>query len=204
MVKLNPVGVGTMFIDNQFDVDTVLMSMAFAVASQSLSNKRKVGAVVVDKQGRIVSYGYNHDQFNPTGVIDDSNCKHAEVAALESIVEDTRGPFTLYTTKEPCVSCANFITRSKVKEVVYSQTDDKDHTGVRTLQRARVATRCHNVVVIAKVPSEDELQQKDSVMATEECALGSHTHGTYVWPDATEEIPIIQQPVHIGTFIGVA
>lgn len=79
-----------------------IIGYVFGEAAKSNVEKRKVGCVITDSQGRVVGKGYNTDKL------------HAEVNAcryLESILTAnqllTERPFTVYVSHEPCPDCAS-------------------------------------------------------------------------------------------------
>lgn len=81
------------------------MEVARAVAAKS-AETTKVGAVVVDSAGAIVSVGFNH--WGPCGL------KHADEAALKQVPPNS----TLYVTVAPCYACADLILLYDIKRVV--------------------------------------------------------------------------------------
>ena len=97
-----------------------------------------VGAVVVDREGRLVGEGYHAAKGEP----------HAEEIALRQAADRARGA-TLYVNLEPCThahrnpSCAEALIEAGVRRAVISMTDPDDRVrgaGVRALESARVQT----------------------------------------------------------------
>jgi len=94
-------------------------------ASRRSKDTTKVGAVIADKQNRIVGTGYNGME---PGVIETtemwkkpqkySRVRHAEINALNHSVTDVRG-CTLATTLFPCAACAAAIGNAGIKRVLY-------------------------------------------------------------------------------------
>ncbi len=122
--------------------DEYFMEIAHVVAKRSNCSRRKVGAVVMNRN-HILSAGYNG---TPRGVkncfeggcprcagktpsgkgLDECLCTHAEQnaicqAALHGVAIDGA---TLYVTISPCLICAKLIINAGIREVVY----DGDYT----------------------------------------------------------------------------
>ncbi len=79
-----------------------------------------VGAVIVDKEGEIVSRAYNR--------MEHTHCQtgHAEVRAIERACAK-RGDWrldgcTIYITLEPCLMCFGLICLSRFKTIIYGAT----------------------------------------------------------------------------------
>ncbi len=102
----------------------------------AVSPNPMVGAVIV-KNGRIIAEGYHKKYGGP----------HAEVDALNNVVEDVRGAF-LYCNLEPCCHtnkqtppCVPFIINKEIAKVVISNSDpnpDVNGEGVKKLRAAGI------------------------------------------------------------------
>ena len=97
-----------------------------------------VGAVVLDREGRLAGEGFHHAKGQP----------HAEEEALQQAGERAKGG-TLYVSLEPCVhahrnpSCADLIIASGVYRVVISMPDPDSRVrgaGIEALDAAHVRT----------------------------------------------------------------
>ena len=111
------------------------MELAEHVAQWSKDPSTKVGCVIVDKQNRVVSLGFNGF---PRGVRDhdlrymDKETKylfvaHAERNALDNALLSVEG-CTLYSPLLPCNECAKSIIQKGIKKVVsYVPEDDRPH-----------------------------------------------------------------------------
>ena len=83
-----------------------------------------VGAVIVDKNGKIIAEAYNRREElrSPTA--------HAELLAIEQAAERLQSrrlsDCTLYVTLEPCPMCAGAIMNAQLKRLVYGAFDDKN------------------------------------------------------------------------------
>lgn len=103
--------------------DTRFIDLAKLVASWSKDPSTQVGAVIVDKDKRIVSTGFNGF---PQGVDDEATNRdikllrtiHAEENALLFARRDVTG-MTVYVTRPPCARCAAKLIQSGVSRVVY-------------------------------------------------------------------------------------
>lgn len=107
------------------------MELAEHVASWSKDPSTKVGCVIVDKQNRVVSLGFNGF---PRGVKDinlrymDKETKylfvaHAERNALDNAPLSVEG-CTLYSPLLPCNECAKSIIQKGIKKVVSYEPDE--------------------------------------------------------------------------------
>lgn len=103
--------------------DARFIDLAKLVASWSKDPSTQVGAVIVDKDKRIVSTGFNGF---PQGVDDEATDRdikllrtiHAEENALLFARRDVTG-MTVYVTRPPCARCAAKLIQSGVSRVVY-------------------------------------------------------------------------------------
>jgi len=111
------------------------MDLANHVATWSKDPSTQVGCVIVDKQNRVVSLGFNGF---PRGVKDiasryqDKDTKylfvaHAERNALDNAPLSVEG-CTLYSPLLPCNECAKSIIQKGIKKVIsYHPTEDRPH-----------------------------------------------------------------------------
>lgn len=103
--------------------DEYFIGLTKFAATRSKDPKTQVGAVIVDKDNRILSIGYNG---MPSGIEDDDKhwsqkhlyVSHAEANAISFCKGDLEGA-TLYVTFLPCNECAKRIIQNKIKRVVY-------------------------------------------------------------------------------------
>jgi tRNA(adenine34) deaminase len=100
------------------------MSLALIEAEKAFENAEvPVGALIVNKDGQIVSRAYNLKETlnDPTA--------HAEILAIREAcisINDWRlTEHTLYVTKEPCVMCAGAILSARIGRLVYGCLDAK-------------------------------------------------------------------------------
>lgn len=103
--------------------DETWMKLALAQAdSAAASGDVPVGAVIVDRNGDLLSEGRNRRELegDPTA--------HAEIDALRRASKRLghwRIEGTLYVTLEPCVMCAGALVASRILRVVYGALDPK-------------------------------------------------------------------------------
>src|SRR5215470_5047711 len=110
-----------------------------AKADYRTSPNPMVGAVVLDKDGRVVGEGYHKAKGQP----------HAEQEALAQAGDRARGG-TLYVSLEPCTHahrepcCADAVIASGIYRAVISMADPDERVrgaGIKALEHAGVRTR---------------------------------------------------------------
>lgn len=107
------------------------MDMAHLVATWSKDPSSKVGAVIVDKNRRIISTGYNGLAIGVEDSIErltnrDIKYKiilHAEENAIMFAKRDLSGCSLYVTTLPPCAHCASLIIQSGIKTVYACKSD---------------------------------------------------------------------------------
>lgn len=111
--------------------DSRFMGIAKEVATWSKDPSTKVGCVIVNQYGQVVSTGYNG---LPRGVDDDPSryanrevkyrmVVHAELNAILQAGGDIRGG-TAYVTHPPCSQCAACLIQAGIVRVVTNKPDD--------------------------------------------------------------------------------
>ena len=105
-------------------VDEEYMTVCIELAKKAAEKGEcPVGAIVIDKDGKIIGKGYNKREagFMPTA--------HAEILAIEEAsrkMKSWRLPdCTLYVTLESCPMCAGAIINARIKRLVYGAFDEK-------------------------------------------------------------------------------
>lgn len=105
-------------------VDSSAMGRALDLAAEAAAaDEIPVGAVVLDREGRIIGEGRNDREktHDPTG--------HAEVLALRQAAASAGSwnleGHTLVVTLEPCLMCAGAILQARIARVVFGAWDDK-------------------------------------------------------------------------------
>jgi len=98
---------------------------------------RKVGCCILNKNGRVLSVGYNGlpSKFSAAGDFwkdRDSRRKymlHAEINAL-SLIRESDDPNLLACTLLPCPSCATAIIAHGIKNVIYIDNYESDSSSI--------------------------------------------------------------------------
>ena len=130
--------------------DERYINLAKHIADWSKDPSTKVGAVIVDDKGRIVSLGFNGfpQKISDNERLNDRDEKynvivHAEANAILFANKDLSG-YTIYTYPfQPCSRCAGLIIQSGIKRVVTIRDENprwqKDfHTSEQMLIEAGV------------------------------------------------------------------
>jgi len=117
-------------------------------ATRSEDMHKKVGACILDKEGRVLSVGYNG--LTPKLNVDINFWKnrehrrdyviHAEANAL-SLIKKQDNPYLIATTLLPCSHCATNIACYGIKIVVYNEEYEKD-------QKAKDIFKFYNIELI--------------------------------------------------------
>ena len=131
---------------NNFDkFDEFYMNTALNVAKLSYCERRKVGAVIVDKdKNNILSFGYNGTPSGEDNVCEIDNLTkpeviHAEVNAIAKVAKSNNSTegCTMYITLSPCVDCAKVIIQSGIKTVYYLE-EYKSKKGLELLEKTGI------------------------------------------------------------------
>lgn len=112
----------------QIDWDTYYLAQCFLVSVRSIDESTKCGAVIVSKDNRVLSQGYNGPVKNSIdeGFRTDRPYKyyvtpHAEenaILAYNGSYQDICGS-TIYVTGKPCHKCTRMILQKGIARVVY-------------------------------------------------------------------------------------
>lgn len=139
--------------------DTYFMALASLAAHRSNCMKRRVGCVLVGRERRVISTGYNGtprgirncadggcprcNEGNSSGVgLATCLCIHAEEnALLEAGRERIRDGAVLYCDTCPCLTCSIKICQVGISEVVYSQGYSMDNETAAVFSQAGVKLR---------------------------------------------------------------
>lgn len=116
--------------------DEVYLQMTDTIATRSTCPRRQVGCIIVDKNGRILSTGYNGvaagrphcnegracpgaGLSSGTG-LDACEAIHAEQNAI-LLLPDPKLADTIYVSAFPCASCMKLLLGTSAKRIVYRQ-----------------------------------------------------------------------------------
>lgn len=137
-------------------LDEYFMEIAHVVAKRATCARRKVGCVIVDGNGYILSTGYNGLPKGFPHCIDQP-CEGAHCAsgtglelcmslhAEQNAIARLREPFqaqTLYCTTAPCISCVKLILATSIGRIVFAS--DYPSSGGELFKRAGGIWRQHN------------------------------------------------------------
>jgi dCMP deaminase len=117
--------------------EKMAMNFAIQAAQRSEDLYKKVGACILNKDGRILSIGYNGllpKQKLPKSFWDNRDSRraymiHAETNALSCITRYDN-PFLLASTLLPCSSCATNIASYGIKKIIYIEDYAKDKSAI--------------------------------------------------------------------------
>lgn len=131
--------------------DESMMELAGVISKRSTCPRRQVGAVLVDKYGRVLSMGHNgvargephcsegHScggEFYSSGTgLEACHACHAEMNAL-IFCPDVERIDTLYVTTSPCDLCIRYLINTSCRRIVY-----REHYDERPIQRWKRAHR---------------------------------------------------------------
>ncbi|OAQ61749.1 deoxycytidylate deaminase [Pochonia chlamydosporia 170] len=139
--------------------DTYFMALASLAAQRSNCMKRRVGCVLVGRERRVISTGYNGtprgirncadggcprcNEGNSSGVgLATCLCIHAEEnALLEAGRERIRDGAVLYCDTCPCLTCSIKICQVGISEVVYAHGYSMDRETAAVFSQAGVKLR---------------------------------------------------------------
>lgn len=116
-------------------IHETMLELAHVWAKRGTCAKRQVGCVIVDKQGYVLSSGYNgqprgmthctHKEPCPAFYNHEMSCVaiHAEINALIRC-PDVEKAYAIYITAPPCDKCRLAIQNTAIQVIVYP-----DHRG---------------------------------------------------------------------------
>lgn len=113
--------------------EEMALNIALECSKRSEDLHKKVGCCILNKEGRVLSTGYNGliPNFNmPIRFWNNRDLRrkyiiHAEINALSRIKRD-ECPYILATTLLPCSACAINIASYGIKKVIYKEDYHKD------------------------------------------------------------------------------
>lgn len=174
------------------------MGIAYRVADFSKSKRKQVGAIIIDKNSRIVGTGFNG---TPSGVnncceIDNKTLPyviHAELNAIVNSKISDLSECTLYVTYSPCISCAAIIIQKKIKTVIFHE-EYHDLSGVDLLRDNNIYVykinplrmEISNLITAIKTINQDELPLLTQAKINN--IIRNSTNWDMISKDAQEEI----------------
>lgn len=132
---------------SRISFEEMALEIALIASKRSEDPHKKVGACVLNKNGRVLGVGYNgirkkqikSDEFWSDRENRRKYIIHAEVNALSNV--DTSQAYLLAVTLLPCSSCANFIASHNIEKVIYLEDYDKD-------SQSKEIFKFHNIELI--------------------------------------------------------
>ena len=134
--------------------DHTFMLMAIALARRSTCPRRRVGCVLIDKDGHIIGSGFNGVAAGLDHCID-KPCRGAEYSSGEGLdlceaihaeansllrCHDVREIDTCYVTTAPCIHCAKLLLNTGCKTIVYNERYVRSD-GIELFEKALRKTR---------------------------------------------------------------
>lgn len=126
----------------------VLLKTAYTISERGTCSRRKVGCVLADDRGTIVSWAYNgalsgfphcepHSDYQP--------CETSEHAERNAIYWCARNGIrtdrlNAYCTDAPCHGCARALVQAGIKRLTYSR-EYRASDGLTLLHAARIEVR---------------------------------------------------------------
>lgn len=129
--------------DSRPSIHSYYMAMAYLASTRSTCIRRRVGCVLVDKNNRVLSIGYNgvprgmrHCIDNPcagasakSGTnLDLCEASHAEQSALMAC-KDIEAIYTAYVTSSPCNSCVKLLANTGCQNIVFGEEYPHNESG---------------------------------------------------------------------------
>lgn len=108
-----------------------------SLAKKAFTKKEiPIGAIVIDKDGKIIGEGYNLTHKNK------DSTKHAEIIALQKAFKKKKDwrldGCTLMVNLEPCLMCLGAIANARLKKVVYFIDDPQFGSVASKLTKAQL------------------------------------------------------------------
>jgi len=153
------VGIGGNMLDNEREWDEYFMKIAETVATKSKDPSSKMGCVIVDKNKRVVSLGYNGmlqgaDESKMT--LSERPMKyyfaiHSEMNALIFARRDLTD-CTVYNIVATCDNCLKYCLQAGIKRFVYKNLRVHSHTTDRAHSMTNVETDEAIIRLLASMP----------------------------------------------------
>ena len=175
--------------------DEMFMNLAVIAAKRTACKFHETAAVVVDKNNRIISIGYNGptagdvhcldagcakvDGDPKTGKLKRCRGAHAEINSIINAFDGTRlQGATLYSVLHPCYDCMKSLNNAGIKELVYLKEYKRIQTGgekkeeedesAELAKMAGITVRVYNGPLFTSFPEEYNIIDGDE----ESCKLG--------------------------------
>lgn len=117
--------------DRIYQFNTVYIDIAYAIATLSYCQKKKVGVIIVN-DGNIVGYGFNGSVRGMDNICEDdfgadprAKDVHAEMNAVLKAGVLCKGA-DAYSTCYPCEPCTRLMAQAGIKRIYYSEDYKSD------------------------------------------------------------------------------
>ncbi|MEA3450071.1 MAG: deaminase [Patescibacteria group bacterium] len=175
--------------------DEMFMNLAVIASKRTACKFHETAAVIVDKNHRIISIGYNGptardvhcldvgcakiDGDSKTGKLKRCRGAHAEINAIINAFDGIRlRGAIIYTVLTPCYDCMKALNNCGVKELIYLKNYHRIQTGGEKVEDenesdelaavAGIAVRQYTGEIYSKFPDEYNIIDGDK----ESCAMG--------------------------------
>lgn len=159
----------------QRDWDEYFMGIAEAVSAKSKDPSSKMGCVIVDKNNRVVSTGYNglvqgSDESKMT--LSERPMKyyfviHSEMNALIFAHQDLSG-CTIYNRVATCENCLKYCLQAGIKRFVYKELRVSSHTVDPKNSMTNIDTDEAVIRLLASAPEIETLNLSNGKTYTED------------------------------------
>ncbi|MFM8446660.1 MAG: tRNA adenosine(34) deaminase TadA [Candidatus Nanopelagicaceae bacterium] len=133
--------------------EAMAKAIELARAAASASGDVPVGAIILNKDGQVISTGANQRELSNSPVA------HAEIIAIEKAAKaigDWRlDGCTLVVTLEPCAMCAGAIAQARIPRLVFGAWDEKAGAVGSQWDLLRDPRQLHKPEVISGVLAEE-------------------------------------------------
>lgn len=133
--------------------DAMAKAIELARAAASASGDVPVGAIILNKDGEVISTGANQRELSNNPIA------HAEIIAIQkaaSAIGNWRlDSCTLVVTLEPCSMCAGAIAQARIPRLVFGAWDEKAGAVGSQWDLLRDPRQLHKPEVISGVLADD-------------------------------------------------
>lgn len=175
--------------------DEMFMNLAVIASKRTACKFHETAAVIVDKNKRIVSIGYNGptegdvhcidvgcakvDGDPQTGKLQRCRGAHAEINSIINAYDGSRlKGATIYSVLTPCYDCMKALNNAGVEELIYLKGYHRIQTGGEKVEdenestelanRAGIGIRKYQGEIYCQFPAEFNIEDDDG----EDCSLG--------------------------------
>ena len=153
-------------LKNRPDKDVYYLTLAFVIAQASFDPSSKCGSVIVSKDGRILSTGYNgpikHSNdleiplTRPSRYLHFLHSEENSILAYNGSYQDIAGA-TIYVTGRPCHRCLRNIIQKGITRIVYG-VNVTNVVNQDDMDAQAIMLRHHPEVEIVEIKDNTEVQ----------------------------------------------